>query len=73
MCVIPVSIKIPMGKQHETIPNEPQESPVQPQRPEIQQPNDPQGPAIPQEAPPNEPQELPKPPDQGSELNQTEV
>jgi hypothetical protein len=49
-----------MGKQHETIPNEPQEAPIQPDRPEIQQPVDPQSPHIPEEAPPNEPQELPK-------------
>ena len=63
-----------MGKQHETIPNEPQEAPVQPQRPEIQQPGDPQEPAIPQEAPDNEPQEVPQQPDQGgSQFNQTEV
>jgi len=63
-----------MGKQHETIPNEPQEAPGQPSRPEVQQPNDPQGPSIPHEAPPNEPQEVPQQPDQGgSELNQTEV
>ena len=63
-----------MGKQHDTIPNEPQEAPVQPTRPEVQQPNDPQGPPVPQEAPPNEPQEVPQQPDQGgSELNQTEV
>ena len=63
-----------MGKQHETIPNEPQEAPVQPLSPEVQQPTDPHTPSIPQEAPPNEPQELPKQPDQsGSEFNQTEV
>jgi len=63
-----------MGKQHETMPNEPQEAPVQQPKPEIQQPNDPNGPTVPQEAPPNQPQELPQPPDQsGSELNQTEV
>ncbi len=63
-----------MGKQHETIPNEPQEAPLQPSHPEVHQPNDPQGPSIPQEAPPNEPQEIPQQPDQGgSELNQTEV
>lgn len=30
-----------MGKQHETIPNEPQETPVQPGRAEVKQPNDP--------------------------------
>jgi hypothetical protein len=63
-----------MGKQHETIPNEPQEAPVQPSRPEIQPQNDPQVAPIPQDAPPNEPQEIPQQPDQGgSEFNQTEV
>jgi len=63
-----------MGKQHDTIPNEPQEAPVQSRRPEVQLPNDPQGPSLPQEAPENEPQELPQQPDQGgSEFNQTEV
>ncbi|TSJ36625.1 hypothetical protein FO440_22625 [Mucilaginibacter corticis] len=63
-----------MGKQHDTIPNEPQEAPVQSPKPEIQQPNDPQGPTFPQEAPGNQPQEIPQQPDQGgSGLNQTEV
>jgi hypothetical protein len=70
-----------MGKQHETMPNEPQETPVQADKPEIPRPSDPNGPSVPQEAPQNEPQEMPKPaprpeakPDQtGSELNQTEV
>jgi hypothetical protein len=54
-----------MGKQHETIPNEPQEAPVQPTRPEVQQPDDPQGPPVPREAPLTEPQEMPLQPDQG--------
>jgi hypothetical protein len=63
-----------MGKQHDTIPNERQEAPVQPNQPEIQQPNDPQGIPIPQEAPQNEPQDVPQQPGQGgSEFNQTEV
>ena len=63
-----------MGKQHETIPNEPQEAPVQQPQPEVQQPIDPMEPSVPQEAPQNEPQEVPQQPDQnGSELNQTEV
>jgi len=63
-----------MGKQHNTIPNEPQEAPVQPSRPEFQQPNDPQVTPVPQEAPENEPQEVPQQPGQpGSEFNQTEV
>jgi hypothetical protein len=62
-----------MGKLHDTIPNEPQETPVQPSRPEVQQPNDPQSPSVPQEAPDNQPLEVPAQPDNGSELNQTEV
>ncbi|MEO3407552.1 hypothetical protein AAFN85_26780 [Mucilaginibacter sp. CAU 1740] len=63
-----------MGKQHETMPNEPQEAPVQQPQPEIQQPKDPGTPEIPQEAPNNEPVEVPQQPDQtDSELNQTEV
>ena len=71
-----------MGKQHDTIPNEPQEAPVQPSRPAVQQSNDPQGPSVPQEAPQNEPQEVPQQPnpqpeiksDQpASEFNRTEV
>lgn len=62
-----------MGKQHDTIPNEPQETPVQSPKPEIQQPNDPRVPSVPQEAPDNQPQEVPQRPDQGSALNQTEV
>lgn len=48
-----------MSKQHETIPNEPQEAPVQPEQPEIQQPHDPNTAAVPEEAPQNDPQELP--------------
>ena len=71
-----------MGKQHDTIPNEPQEAPVQPSRPEVQQPNDPRGTSVPQEAPQNEPQEVPQQPNpqpeirpdqHGSDLNRTEV
>jgi len=70
-----------MGKQHETIPNEPLETPVQPDRSEIQQPNDPQTPKTPQEAPQNEPLEVPQQPSPqpeikpgaGSLLNRTEV
>jgi hypothetical protein len=63
-----------MGKQHDTIPNEPKEAPVQPDSPEIQQPSDPQVPGNPEEAPLNEPQEVAQQPaEQGSEFNQTEV
>lgn len=71
-----------MGKQHETMPNEPQEAPVRPASPEIKQPCDPAGPGIPTEAPYNEPVELPQQPAPqpeisperpGSLLNRTEV
>lgn len=68
-----------MGKQHETMPNEPQEAPFQPKKPEIQQPADPQTPEIAQEAPQSEPTEVPQerpgisPGQAGSELNRTEV
>jgi len=57
-----------MGKQHETMPNEPQEAPVQSTQPEIQQPNDPKGPVIPQEAPANEPVEVPQQPNRQQEI-----
>jgi len=49
-----------MGKQHETMPDEPQEAPVQLERPEIKQPSDPGMPEIPREAPQNEPPEIPR-------------
>lgn len=66
-----------MGKQYETIPDEPQEKPGQPGNPEIIQPRDPSGAPVPQEAPQIEPVELPQPPGikpgDGSELNRTEV
>ena len=60
-----------MGKQHETIPNEP----------EVEQPNDPKVPEVPQEAPQNEPPEVPRQPSEpeirpdktGSDFNKTEV
>lgn len=56
-----------MGKQHETIPNEPQESPVRPLAPEIQRPGDPQEPQIPAEAPDRQPEEVPQHPQQQPE------
>jgi hypothetical protein len=40
-----------MSKEHQTIPNEPQESPVQPGKPEVELPSDPKTPDIPREAP----------------------
>jgi hypothetical protein len=71
-----------MSKQHETIPNEPQESPAQPGKPEIEMPRDPKTPDIPKEAPQQEPREVPqqpspqpeiKPGGPASLLNKTEV
>jgi hypothetical protein len=64
-----------MGKQHETIPNEPEESPARPGKPEVELPRDPQSPDIPKEAPQNEPTEVPKEPAEqpGSLMNRTEV
>lgn len=51
-----------MGKQHETIPGEPQENPVRPGQPEIIPPKDPERPHLPQEAPDRQPVELPSVP-----------
>jgi hypothetical protein len=48
-----------MSKKHETIPNEPEEMPVKKEQPEIQQPNDPRTPEVPQESPGEIPDELP--------------
>ena len=48
-----------MGKQHETIPNEPEETPLQPDRTEVEQPNDPKVPEVPQEAPQNDRRRFP--------------
>lgn len=66
-----------MSKERETIPNEPEESPVQPGKPELELPRDPKSPGIPKEAPQHEPRELPQPgikPDgPASLLNITEV
>jgi len=45
----------------ETFPNEPEEKPVDPKRPEIQQPHDPTNPGVPQREVPDVPQELPQP------------
>jgi hypothetical protein len=46
-------------KKHETIPNEPEEAPVMPEKPGVNQPSDPKEPQIPQELPPQQPQEVP--------------
>lgn len=70
-----------MSKQHETMPNEPEESPAQPGKPEVELPRDPKTPDIPREAPQHEPREMPQEPplqpgikpDGGSLLNKTEV
>lgn len=48
-----------MTKQHQTIPKEPEEAPVKPQKPEIEQPGDPGLPKAPEESPVREPEELP--------------
>ncbi len=48
-----------MSKQHQTIPNQPEEMPVQKPQPEIQQPNDPKTPEIPEESPDELPDEIP--------------
>jgi hypothetical protein len=45
---------------HNTIPNEPQEAPVTPEKPEISQPADPNTPSAPQEAPEYAPLEVPQ-------------
>jgi hypothetical protein len=47
-------------KKH-TVPNEPEEMPTEPNRPEIRQPSDPKSPEIPQKEIPDIPQELPPP------------
>lgn len=56
-----------MKIQHQTIPDEPQEAPVQPDRPEVRQPADPGQIGIPQERPLNEPQEVPERSDDSQE------
>lgn len=61
-----------MGKQHNTVPNEPAEFPVQPEKPEIQQPSDPGEPQVPEEAPENIPNELPPDESDSPELNPDE-
>lgn len=52
-----------MGKQHQTIPVEPEEAPLKQPLPEIKQPADPQQPRIPPEAPDQETEEVPRQPD----------
>jgi len=48
-----------MSKQHQTLPGEPEEVPVQPENPEIKKPGDPHEPRTPEEAPQQEPKEIP--------------
>ena len=48
-----------MSKQHNTIPNEPQEMPEREDTPEIKQPTDPKVPEIPPEDPDRVPDEIP--------------
>ena len=48
-----------MGKQHQTFPGEPEEMPDKKRQTEIEQPNDPKEPGIPQENPDERPVELP--------------
>ena len=48
-----------MGKKHTTMPDEPEEFPLEPKRLEIKQPNDPVDPKVPEEASENIPPELP--------------
>jgi hypothetical protein len=47
-------------KKH-TVPNEPEEMPVEPDRPEIKQPVNPEQPELPQREIPDVPQEMPPP------------
>jgi hypothetical protein len=47
-------------KKH-TLPNEPEEMPVEPDRPEIKQPANPEQPELPQREIPELPQEMPPP------------
>lgn len=52
-----------MGKQHQTMPGEPEEAPLTPMRPEIERPGDPQAPKVPEEAPDRQPEEVPQHPE----------
>ncbi|MFD0792148.1 hypothetical protein ACFQZX_00890 [Mucilaginibacter litoreus] len=54
-----------MSKQHNTIPNEPEEMPERNDKPEINKPADPSMPEIPKEAPDDIPPEIT--PDQNDE------
>jgi hypothetical protein len=55
-----------------TMPNEPDEMPVNPERPEIRQPTDPGEPDMPEEGPENIPNELPPDETGQPELNPDE-
>jgi len=48
-----------MGKQHDTFPGEQPEMPVPKETPEVNQPNDPKSPDVPQEDPQVVPNEFP--------------
>lgn len=61
-----------MPKKHTTMPNEPEEIPVQPERPEIRRPADPGEPQLPEEAPDNLPQEVPPGETEKPEINPDE-
>jgi hypothetical protein len=64
-----------MGKQHETLPNEPQEKPVPKEVPEITRPLDPQAPTIPREGDEPIPNELPPPksPQEDPQINPNKI
>jgi hypothetical protein len=51
-----------VSNEHQTIPSEPQESPLQPGKPEVELPRDPKTPDMPREAPLNETEEVPRQP-----------
>ena len=57
---------------NQTVPNEPEEFPVEPESPEIRQPADPGEPLIPEEAPENIPPEAPDPQPTSPEINPDE-
>ncbi|PTR01104.1 hypothetical protein C8P68_101335 [Mucilaginibacter yixingensis] len=59
-------------KKH-SIPNEPDEMPVNPENPGIQRPSDPGEPQIPEEAPENIPREVPPEPANPPEVAPGEV
>lgn len=56
-----------MGKQHETIPNQPSETPLEWGNPEVLEPQDPGTPTMPEEKPDTGSQELPEETDENME------